>query len=291
MPRGTLILCCLFLFSLGQGSAFAASASGWPKTKEEFARLPAYCAAKLGQTDPQTEDAWSEKLGSCWTHVHRYCWGLNVLIQVAGIPDKAGRTGALNHVLREGTGYMQAHTPKSCVLMPEVLVNQGQAYVMLRKPQEALKSYREAIDLNQRYIPAYIEMAKLYGHTGQGDVAKSILEYALQIDPDNKAVQRRLGDLTNEARSDRNRAKAIAAPAATESPAEPASPPPTPGAAPASAPATATPAPKGKATATNSPAPVSPPPAAPAAAPPAAQPATPTKPGAGNAAAKGGLKK
>lgn len=110
--------------------------------------------------------------------------------------------------VKDGFDYMWKQAGTGCMLIPEVLVNKGKALLLLNNPIAASESFRKSMELNQRYIPAYIELANLYTKSGQTDAARTILDYALKIDPNSKAVQRRLASLADKKKSTDSKSEA-----------------------------------------------------------------------------------
>lgn len=203
MPRNKLIMISRFLIVLlGEISFHGALAGEYPETEAEFARLPPYCYVRLKQNNGPEAQQWSAKLGNdCWIHLHHYCAGLNSFNNSLNIFDKTKKANTLKTSVLGNYQYMWDKAGPSCILMPEVMVNKGRALMMLNQTYDALGAYRKAMDLNQRYIPAYIELAGLYTRSGQTDVARTILDYALKVEPHNKSVQRRLADLDHPRKS------------------------------------------------------------------------------------------
>lgn len=173
-----------------------AQASSYPHTDAEFAQLPLYCTIKLKKEHEAEQPAWESRLGRiCWLHIHHYCAALNDVNLAMMAKTKKERDHHLEYSMEGGFDYMWRMAGTGCAMMPEVLVNKGKALAMLKKGNEAAAAYQKAIQINQRYIPAYTSLADLYKQTGQTDAAKALLEYALKVDPKSKAATNRLQEL------------------------------------------------------------------------------------------------
>jgi tetratricopeptide (TPR) repeat protein len=173
----------------------------YPETPADFAKLPPYCYARIKQKLEPAGQMWKSRMGdSCYTHVHHYCSGQHLVNYAYSEPSKKSREAIITQALENGFDYMWNAAGPSCGLMPEIMVNRGKALLMADRASEALESFRKAIELNQRYIPAYAELATLYAKSGQADVARTILDYALKVDPNSKLIQRQLTRLQGGAK-------------------------------------------------------------------------------------------
>lgn len=176
----------------------ATQANTYPETTEDFAKLPPYCTDRHKGKDYASP--YKEKFGgACWLHLHHYCLGLHQVNYAMAETNEKARENHIMVALKEGFDYMWTSAGAQCVLMPEIMVNRGKAVVLIKQYGSALESFRKAIDLNPRYIPAYLELASLYTKSGQTDAARTVLEYALNVDPNSKATQRQLERLNGKA--------------------------------------------------------------------------------------------
>lgn len=195
MPRlPTKLSCLIFILLIGPAS-FEIRAASYPQTEEEFARLPPYCRVKLKGT-PAEQKLWESRLGgTCFLHIHHYCAALNDVNIAMMAKTKKERDASLEYSMAGGFDYMWNQAGAACAMMPEILLNKGKALLMLNKGPEAAQSFQKAIELNRRYIPAYMALADLYKRAGQTDAARKLLNYALTVDPKSKSVQNRLAEL------------------------------------------------------------------------------------------------
>jgi tetratricopeptide (TPR) repeat protein len=195
--NSSFILAAMLLLGI---SATDTQASTFPQTDEEFARLPPYCTARLRKNqNPAAYKQWESRLTvNCFVHIHHYCAALNDVEKAMRAATKKDRDHHLMDSMAGGFDYMWNQAGASCSLMPEVFVNKGKALIMLEKKPEAAASFQKAIELNQRYIPAYAALADLYKQAGQTAAARQLLNYALKIEPNNRSLTRRLAELDTQ---------------------------------------------------------------------------------------------
>jgi tetratricopeptide (TPR) repeat protein len=174
-----------------------AEAAAFPTTAEDFARLPPYCAARLKKNEnPAAYKQWEARLTmNCFIHIHHYCAALNDVEYAVRAKTKKERDQFLMDSMTGGFDYMWNQAGASCPMMPEIFTSKGKALIMLERKPEAAASFQKAIELNRRYIPAYVALADLYRRSGQTEAARQLLDYALKIEPQNKILTRRLAEL------------------------------------------------------------------------------------------------
>ena len=86
---------------------------------------------------------------------------------------------------------------------PEAQANLGGLYGARGEMEKALAAYNTAIDLNQAYVPAYVNLADLYRTQGDERKADTVLRKALKITPESAAVHHALGlSLIRQQRTD-----------------------------------------------------------------------------------------
>mgnify|MGYP006294328271 FL=1 len=108
------------------------------------------------------------------------------------------REGLIKQAIANGFDYMWKSAGPECAMMPEIMVSRGRALTLIKHDSEALASYRKSVELEPRYMAGYGEMANVYTRAGQTQAARTILNYALQIDPGNKAIQKQLDRLPKD---------------------------------------------------------------------------------------------
>ena len=93
-------------------SPLVSHAGGWPQTDAEFAKLPAYCKARLHKAaTPLQKKVWGKIIGKDFLHVHHYCVGLNLLNQSRRIGKKKAKRDALKAAIKQ-ISYTQRHASK-----------------------------------------------------------------------------------------------------------------------------------------------------------------------------------
>ena len=77
----------------------------------------------------------------------------------------------------------------------EIHFGLGTIYELMEKPKQAIKQYRIALDKDDKYIPAYMRIGKLYLKTAQLDIAEEIYTKLLDLGLDNTEVHLYLGEV------------------------------------------------------------------------------------------------
>jgi tetratricopeptide (TPR) repeat protein len=76
---------------------------------------------------------------------------------------------------------------------PEAQVNLGNYHAAQGDFDQALQAYRKAIELEQSFVPAYINLADLYRVRKNDKAAEAVLDQGLAIAPDNASLHHVLG--------------------------------------------------------------------------------------------------
>ncbi len=63
----------------------------------------------------------------------------------------------------------------------QAYLERGDVYIYLSNPKEALRNYKRAIELNQRFIKAYYGMATAYALLGSNNNAIAAIAKALEL--------------------------------------------------------------------------------------------------------------
>lgn len=158
-------------------------------TQAEIAALPAFCAAKLAEgTNPEPAKVWRASMGSDFTHMHHYCFGLNFMNRARrsnGTPDAA--VGQFDYVLR--------NTSPGFYMRPEILMNRGIALSMMKRNGEAVGDLLKSIELDPKQPRAYVTLADLYEKQKNRSKALETVTAGLRQNPDTKSLQRRYTEL------------------------------------------------------------------------------------------------
>lgn len=201
LPRLMLIACLL-----GPGAALADPPKG--VTKAEVALLPPYCHyAQGGVVGNEMKHApspaaqrWVAAFGgpprapNHWI-VHHYCYAqIHQARAYRYGASPRDRRIALHGVVEE-INWTLDHTSPDFVLRPEMLLNRGRALMQLKRPVQALESFRAAIEAKRDYWPPYVEIAEWHSSRGEDAKAVAMLEEALKHAPDAKPVRARLAQV------------------------------------------------------------------------------------------------
>jgi len=190
-PIPQLLAVCLAATLLPQ------SVPAFPKTDEEFARLPPYCRARMREdsTSPIFKQ-WQSTLGpKNFIHIHHYCSALNYVNNAINITKKIERQRALSSAIG-GFQYVQDKAEPTFFLHPEISVQKGKALLKLGRIGEAVAEFTAAIEFKRDYTPAYGALADLHIEQGDKEKAREILEQGLAASPRSKSLRRRLSKLS-----------------------------------------------------------------------------------------------
>ncbi len=174
----------------------------WP-TQEDFPFLPDYCAARFvdrGNPTPRYLH-WSRILGASFGEtVHHLCAGINaarIASQAHNFPNYPGQEEFfLRQSLLEFQYVIDKASP-AVALMPDTYSYQGQSYLRLKDVGKAMTSFKRAIELNPKYLPAYVELTNLYVKMGAGHTKEALflVTEGLRHNPDSKALKRKYLEL------------------------------------------------------------------------------------------------
>jgi tetratricopeptide (TPR) repeat protein len=76
---------------------------------------------------------------------------------------------------------------------PESQVNLGGLYADLKRPGDAEAAYREAIRLQPKFIPAYVNLAQFFSNAGRELEADGVLRAGIATNPEDAALDHALG--------------------------------------------------------------------------------------------------
>jgi Tfp pilus assembly protein PilF len=94
----------------------------------------------------------------------------------------------LDSGLQDYIGAQQAMAER-----PEAQTNLGNLYAGGGARDEAESAYRTAIELDPRYVPAYVNLADFYRASGEEKAAEKVLRRAAEVNPQSADVQHALG--------------------------------------------------------------------------------------------------
>lgn len=160
----------------------------------EAQSLPPYCAARMfNKPGSPSYDTWAMRLGPGFLHVHHYCWALNF--------ERRSYVAKTLHDKKELLGqaianydYVKDHAEENFVLMADVYLGRGKAYVLLEDFGKAFSDFQKAISLNPKLVQAYVAYAdSLLKSPRENRQTESlgIVTEGLRHIPKSKALQRR----------------------------------------------------------------------------------------------------
>lgn len=165
-------------------------------TPGEIARLPAYCPLTqvFTRDDPRAANVDSParrlymQLGPSYLALHHYCWGLVHINRAkeAGVSAYA-RRAMYNFALNEYKFVLKNSTP-DFVLLPEIYLRVGEAYVELEAYGSALEAFTRSRELKPDYWPPYVRWAEVLRRLGKKAEALAHLEEGLRLMPTERAL-------------------------------------------------------------------------------------------------------
>lgn len=194
--RNALPFTILVVFGL-LGVNRASAVAGYSATAAELSRLPPFCQAKLS-SNPADHKLYSGKIGPDWQHIHHYCFGLNFINRYKrSFGNKIDQQFYFQSAVGEFE-YMFTHSSSTFWMRPEMHVQKGKLLAAAKRNVEAVNEFEQALQRNPNYVEAYVALSDLYQNTSQQSKSIAAVEYALQLEPNNKSVQRRYNQLTGK---------------------------------------------------------------------------------------------
>jgi tetratricopeptide (TPR) repeat protein len=167
----------------------------WMPSDAEMASLPAFCTAKMksGQGSPEYR-MWESTLGKDFLHTHHYCAGINFINRYYRSRSQQDKRFNLNNAV-ENLTYMVEHAAPEYSLMPDVYLNRGLAYSLMKQYGKAVTDMDKAIELNPHQVKAYNVLADYYSGAKQADKALETVSKGLKQNPGTASLQRRYTQL------------------------------------------------------------------------------------------------
>lgn len=168
----------------------------WPKTPQDFARLPRYCAARLLEsTFPKAEhDRWAKRIGPDFLHIHHYCAAQHSLHLANTTQNANDRILFLRAIVSE-INYIETHTQPTFFMRAETSVQKGRALLRLNQIPDAIQSFNAALKVNPRFPAAYAGIAEAYLMLKQPAKAKLALDRGIKAVPNSKSLRQRRATL------------------------------------------------------------------------------------------------
>jgi tetratricopeptide (TPR) repeat protein len=187
------------------GWSQGARAAYWQELPEgDFQYLPEYCKLAVrrygdqhrtlkGATKEQLAPLYAfEKRVGCAGDLHHYCAGLWLLAILNRTHLPAPRDGYLKDALSEFAYTLKGCDDPNAPLKPEILTNQGRAYIGLKQYGNAATVLTEAIRRNPKYVAAYAELSGVFLLLNNREDARKILEDGLRHSPDSTFLKLKL---------------------------------------------------------------------------------------------------
>jgi tetratricopeptide (TPR) repeat protein len=169
------------------------AAAGMPDfAQEELLTLPYACLAQQFINEQLESPAVAEPeraellktLGHSFIHYSHYCWGLLY-------KHRAARPGGDKfdyHRAIDNFDYVIRNAEPSFALMPKVYLQKGKVLERTGKGAEAEAEYRNALQANPDYTPAYVALAWHYADAGDIAAARATLAEGLARNPNSKVL-------------------------------------------------------------------------------------------------------
>ena len=128
--------------------------------------------------------------GKTFWAAHHYCWA-QIKIQrsrTVGMPPNT-RAYWLNSAVADMYYVVQNATP-DFVLLPEVLVRIGEAYVTQEEYAKANEIFEKARAVKPDYWPSYVRWAEVLVKFGKKQDGLELVERVLKVAPDDAELQR-----------------------------------------------------------------------------------------------------
>jgi hypothetical protein len=144
----------------------------WQKANAALFERPEYAMAKNAEFVHHR----------CWALLHKFRY-----FQAKEKNEKKRLVGLFHQDMR----YVLNNAPQGWKYIPQILVEQGEMYLLLKDIGQAMQNATRAMGIDQDYGPAYGLLAE--GHQVLGNSAKALelITEGLRRDPDSKALQRR----------------------------------------------------------------------------------------------------
>ena len=110
---------------------------------------------------------------------------------LAGIPG--GELSDDQQALLENGQNEYVAAQQAMAERPEAQTNLGNFHAAQGEFAEAVSAYKAALELNQRYVPAYANLADLYRSRGDETEAEKVLRQAVTVLPESGDIQHALG--------------------------------------------------------------------------------------------------
>lgn len=176
-------------------SSSANARESWMPTDIEMASLPTFCKIKMKSPPSSPEyKLWEQTLGPGFGSTHHYCAALNFLNRSYRSYSAEDKRFNLGNAV-DNFNYMVSHAAPTYSLMPDVYLNRGLTYSLMKHDVEAIIDLNKSLQMNPHLVKAYHLLANYYERIKQKQKALEIVTSGLQHNPDVKSLQKRYRDL------------------------------------------------------------------------------------------------
>ncbi len=164
------------------------------ESQADFAVLPEYCKAKCGyyEDDPAVFDAWEQRIGrDNFLHMHHFC-NAYVLEARAVKADNEKDRQRFYHAALQQNNYVIGRWTAGVPFLVIAYYRQGLLASELGDEAVAFKAYRNAIEINPNYTPAYAAISDWFGEHGDREQAVEYLRKGLDLNPESRLLRERL---------------------------------------------------------------------------------------------------
>ncbi len=152
------------------GEAAQANVFGGPITDSEMALLPKYCNYTQtfpgSQKEPSVYEAYLQRYGVGWTHIHHYCWAMVGMNRF----DRPGNTRMTKNTLATNAvsdiNYVLKNAPENFVFRFELMTRQGK--ILIRNGM-----LKEARTVSDAVISQWPERADSYALAAELEVSSN----------------------------------------------------------------------------------------------------------------------
>jgi tetratricopeptide (TPR) repeat protein len=144
---------------------------------------------------PLSTDKYQKMFGKdTWVHMHHHCQGLEFMYRAMNHPDPTKKIFWYRQAVTE-FDYVINRARKPYLLHAEGLFNKGIAFLSIQEPIEGVNYLSEAIQIDPRYLPAYVALANYFQYSGDLEQAASVVQAGLEQIPDSAILRAKLAEL------------------------------------------------------------------------------------------------
>jgi tetratricopeptide (TPR) repeat protein len=174
-------------------------------TPAELTLLPPYCphtaiiSKRYGGKQSRTKHDAATKpfvdmYGTDFWHLHHYCFGLTRALRAERLASREKREKGLELSIGEYE-YVMKHVRPNSIMLPELHMQKGISLIKLKRGAMAVLELKKAIQLNPRFVRAYLELSNYYADSGKKELALQTLEEGLGVSPEATSLKQRYADL------------------------------------------------------------------------------------------------